>query len=127
MQKNILKDLLGVEEDVKEVTLKAKDKKMIKRLLKIAPKNHYIFYFDVGYVDDIYDGYEFKDEEEEFYYNNSNSYLVFRDITDFEVRIKISTIEKIKEIITFEEMCALTSQAIEYTKKHPSLSKNKLY
>lgn len=130
MQKNnnnLLRDLLGVEEDVKEVTLGVRDKMMIKRLLKLAPKKRYLFYFDLRYVDEIFDGYEFKDEEEEFYYNNSESYFVFRDITDFKVKIKISTIEKIKEIITFEDMCTLTAQAIECTKKHPSFSKNKVY
>ena len=126
---NVLKEFLGLKtkEDVKEITLGVGDKKSIKKLIETAQERRFIIYFDSFPVEEIYDGYEFVDEEEEFYYYNQASAIVFRDITDFKIRIDISTIKKTKKTMTFEAICNAVRIATEYTKKHPEVSRSKLY
>ncbi len=126
---NILKEFLDIKtkKDVNEITLGVLDKKKIKKLIETAPEKRFIIYFDSKPVDEIYDDYEFVDEEEAFYYYNSDSAIVFRDITDFKIRIDISTIKKIKNVTTFDAVCECVQIAIEYTKKHPELSRFKVY
>lgn len=126
---NILKEFLDLrpKKDVKEIILGARNKEKIKKLIQTAPEKRFIIYFDPYPVDEIYDGYEFESEEEEFYYYNKDSSLVFQDITNFKVRVKISTIKSIKSSMTFEEIRTAVKIAADYTKKHPHVSKNKLY
>lgn len=95
----------------------------IKELFKNAFRLDYIVYFDGRFVDFPYDGYEFKDLKDEFYYNNGNSYLVFKDETGFEVAFKIKYLKDFK----FRKVYRLVKKACDYTKSHPGVSKYKLY
>ena len=82
-----------------------------------------MLYFDGTPVDEPYDGLEFKTLEEEFYYNNGNSYLVFRDTNNFEVTFKIKYLKG----YDFKIVYKVVEKAVNCTKANPGLSKYKLY
>lgn len=127
-----LKSFLKITEEVMEIEL-GKDKTnkatieadndRIKMLFDIALLDKFVMYFDGGYVDDPYDGLEFKTEEEEFYYNNGRSYLVFEDESGFKVRIRIPCLK----IFEYQNVCEVVIKAIEYTKAHPEVSEYKFF
>lgn len=125
-----LKSFLRVTDEVTEIELgKEKEDKAtieadinrIKMLFGIALEDKFVMYFDGGYVDDPYDGLEFKTEEEEFYYNNGRSYLVFEGDKGFKVRIKIPALK----IFSYQSVCEVVIKAIDYTKAHPDVSEYK--
>ena len=66
---------------------------------------------------------EFKTIEEEFYYYNSNSYLVFKDNIGDQVCFKIKFLKE----YDFEKVYKVVEKACNYTKAHPEVSEYKLY
>lgn len=122
-----LKSFLNIPEEVEKLELgkdridKAKveaDNDRIKMLFDIALEDKFVMYFKGVYVDDPYDGLEFKNEEEEFYYNNGKSYLVFRGTTDFEVKIPIPCLK----MFPYSKVRKVAIKAIKYSNAHPGLS-----
>lgn len=122
-----LRSFLNIPEGVKEIELgkektdKAKveaDNDIIKMLFDIALEDKFVMYFKGGYVDDPYDGLEFKTEEEEFYYNNGRSYLVFVGNTGFTVKIKIPCLKMFR----YQDVRKVAIKAIKYSNAHPGLS-----
>lgn len=133
-----LKELLNLVKKMKNIELCAdgvdkkkykEESKKIKELFDATLRditekkeiNDYILYFDAIAVDEPYDGLEFKDDEEEFYYYNSESKLVFMD-TDGELKIcfKIRNLKQFN--IDYEKVCTVVKYAIETTKRsqmHP--------
>lgn len=132
MNKNNLKNFLNIDEDVqnKDLSLDAcnekefeANKKKIKNLFDIALEERFLLYFDGRYVMEPYDGLEFKTLEEEFYYNNGNSYLVFSDSNDFKVTFKIKYLRE----YNFNMVYKVVEKAVIYTKANPDVSDYKLY
>jgi len=103
---------------------KKKDyKEKIEKLFDIALLSNVIVYYDGRYVMEPYEDYEFKTEEEEFYYYNQESYLVFVDDNGKKARFKIRDINNHK----YSTVYKVVEKACNYTKAHPWVSKNKLY
>lgn len=131
MNKNNLKNFLNIDEDVqnKDLSLDACNEKefeankKIKNLFDIALEERFLLYFDGRYVMEPYDGLEFKTLEEEFYYNNGNSYLVFSDSNDFKVTFKIKYLRE----YNFNMVYKVVEKAVIYTKANPDVSDYKLY
>ena len=99
------------------------NKERINKLFDIAMNETVTVYFDGRYVEELYDGLEFKTEKEEFYYYNSSSYLVFVDDEDFKVRF---TIRSIKDK-NYAKVYKVVEKACLYTRAHPEVSDYKLY
>lgn len=132
MNKNTLKEFLNLDGKSKAYDLNLDNcknneyditKKRIKQLFDIALEDKFILYFDGVPVDDPYDGLEFKTLEEEFYFNNGNSYLVFRDEEGIEVLFKIKYLKE----YDFEKVYKATEKAVMYTQSNPQISKYKFY
>ena len=100
------------------------NKERINKLFDIAMNESVIVYFDGRYVEEPYDGLEFKTEEEEFYYYNSSSYIVFVDDYNFKVRFKI---RYLKDKNYKPDVYKVVEKACIYTKAHPEVSDYKLY
>gem|GEM_PF-5169007 len=100
------------------------NKERINKLFDIAMNESVIVYFDGRYVEEPYDGLEFKTEEEEFYYYNSSSYIVFVDDYNFKVRFKI---RYLKHKNYKPDVYKVVEKACIYTKAHPEVSDYKLY
>ena len=133
MNKLSFKDFLNLKTRAQEVDLSLdtchKDevevnKERINKLFDIAMNESVIVYFDGRYVEEPYDGLEFKTEEEEFYYYNSSSYIVFVDDNNFKVRFKI---RYLKDKNYKPEVYKVVEKACIYTKAHPEVSDYKLY
>ena len=133
MNKLSFKDFLNLKTRAQEVDLSLdtchKDevevnKERINKLFDIAMNESVLVYFDGRYVEEPYDGLEFKTEEEEFYYYNGSSYLVFVDDYDFKVRFKI---RYLKDKNYKPEVYKVVEKACIYTKAHPEVSDYKLY
>jgi hypothetical protein len=132
MNKNNLKKFLDITENINEKELSLENcnneqakinAKMVKALFDIALDDQVTVYFDGVYVEEPYEGLEFKTLEEEFYYYNNNSYLVFVDDNNFKVKFKIRNLHG----YDFDMVYKVTEKACNYTKAHPSVSKYKLY
>ncbi len=132
MNKNTLKEFLNLDGKSKAYDLNLDNcknneyditKKQIKQLFDIALEDKFILYFDGVPVDDPYDGLEFKTLEEEFYFNNGNSYLVFRDEEGTEVLFKIKCLKE----YDFEKVYKVTEKAVIYTQSNSQISKYKFY
>ena len=131
MIKTDLKAFLNLDErpknpNRKDISLDAQEdvnRERIKKLFDIALEDKFMLYFDGTAVDDPPDGVEFKTIEEIFFYNNGNSYLVFRDSNNFEVAFKIKWLRE----YDFQTVYDITKKATECTKANPHLSKYKLY
>ena len=132
MNKNTLKEFLNLDGKSKAYDLNLDNcknneyditKKQIKQLFDIALEDKFILYFDGVPVDDPYDGLEFKTLEEEFYFNNGNSYLVFRDEEGTEVLFKIKFLKE----YDFEKVYKVTEKAVIYTQSNSQISKYKFY
>ena len=133
MNKLSFKDFLNLKTRAQEVDLSLdtchKDevevnKERINKLFDIAMNESVIVYFDGRYVEEPYDGLEFKTEEEEFYYYNGSSYIVFVDDNNFKVRFKI---RYLKDKNYKPEVYKVVEKACFYTKAHPEVSDYKLY
>ena len=133
MNKLSFKDFLNLKTRAQEVDLSLdtchKDevevnKERINKLFDIAMNESVIVYFDGRYVEEPYDGLEFKTEEEEFYYYNGSSYIVFVDDNNFKVRFKI---RYLKDKNYKPEVYKVVEKACIYTKAHPEVSDYKLY
>ena len=132
MNKNTLKEFLNLDGKSKAYDLNLDNcknneyditKKQIKQLFDIALEDKFILYFDGVPVDDPYDGLEFKTLEEEFYFNNGNSYLVFRDEEGTEVLFKIKCLKE----YDFEKVYKVKEKAVIYTQSNSQISKYKFY
>lgn len=132
MNKNYLRVFLGITEDIKEKDLSLDtctkeqvdaNTRKIKELFDIALDEQVTVYFDGVYVEEPYEGLEFKTLEEEFYYYNNNSYIVFVDDSGFKVRFKIRYLQG----YDFDMVYKVTEKACNYTKAHPNVSNYKLY
>ncbi len=132
MDENTLKSFLNLKEEGKRKNIdlddcneeeRVRNEDVIKRLFDIALERRFLIYFDGTAVDEPYDGLEFKNLEDEFYYNNGNSYLVFRDIQNTEVAFKIKYLKK----YDFKKVYKIVENAVKCTMKNPELSKYKLY
>ncbi len=104
-------------------SLSQEDMEKIKMLFNVALDNILLMYFDGRYVIEPYEGLEFKSLEEEFYYNNSNSYLVFKDEESREVAFKIKYLKG----FNFDRVYKVVEKAFLYTKNHPEVSDYKVY
>lgn len=133
MNKLSFKDFLNLNTKAQEVDLSLDtchkeevevNKERINKLFDIAMNESVLVYFDGRYVEEPYDGLEFKTEEEEFYYYNGSSYLVFVDDYDFKVRFKI---RYLKDKNYKPEVYQVVEKACIYTKAHPEVSDYKLY
>ena len=133
MNKLSFKDFLNLKTRAQEVDLSLdtchKDevevnKERINKLFDIAMNDSILVYFDGRYVEEPYDGLEFKTEEEEFYYYNGSSYIVFVDDNNFKVRFKI---RYLKDKNYKPEVYKVVEKACIYTKAHPEVSDYKLY
>ena len=133
MNKLSFKDFLNLKTRAQEVDLSLDtchkeevevNKERINKLFDIAMNESVIVYFDGRYVEEPYDGLEFKTEEEEFYYYNSSSYIVFVDDYNFKVRFKI---RYLKDKNYKPEVYKVVEKACIYTKAHPEVSDYKLY
>ena len=133
MNKLSFKDFLNLKTIAQEVDLSLDtchkeevevNKERINKLFDIAMNESVIVYFDGRYVEEPYDGLEFKTEEEEFYYYNSSSYIVFVDDYNFKVRFKI---RYLKDKNYKPEVYKVVEKACIYTKAHPEVSDYKLY
>ena len=133
MNKLSFKDFLNLKTRAQEVDLSLDtchkeevevNKERINKLFDIAMNESVIVYFDGRYVEEPYDGLEFKTEEEEFYYYNGSSYIVFVDDNNFKVRFKI---RYLKDKNYKPEVYKVVEKACIYTKAHPEVSDYKLY
>ena len=133
MNKMSFKDFLNLNTIAQEVDLSLDtchkeevevNKERINKLFDIAMNESVIVYFDGRYVEEPYDGLEFKTEEEEFYYYNGSSYIVFVDDNNFKVRFKI---RYLKDKNYKPEVYKVVEKACIYTKAHPEVSDYKLY
>jgi hypothetical protein len=133
MNKLSFKDFLNLKTIAQEVDLSLDtchkeevevNKERINKLFDIAMNESVIVYFDGRYVEEPYDGLEFKTEEEEFYYYNGSSYIVFVDDNNFKVRFKI---RYLKDKNYKPEVYKVVEKACIYTKAHPEVSDYKLY
>ena len=132
MNKLSFKDFLNLRTKAQEVDLSLDtcheeevevNKERINKLFDIAMNESVIVYFDGRYVEEPYDGLEFKTEKEEFYYYNSSSYLVFVDDENFKVRFTIRNIKN----KNYAKVYKVVEKACIYTKAHPEVSDYKLY
>ena len=131
MNKNSLKDFLELNIEPtnlnrKDISLDAEEeinKERIKKLFGIALENKFMLYFDGTAVDDPPDGMELTTIEQQFFYNNGNSFLVFRDDENFEVAFKIKYLRE----YNFNKVYEITRIANKKTKANPELSNYKLY
>lgn len=128
MKKNTLFGFLNLDKNIKGVDLSLDNlednKERINKLFDIALDEKYILFYDGRFVDDPYDGYEFQSLEEEFYYNNGNSYLVFQDKnTEEKVSFKVKSLKD----YDFDTVYKIVEKAVEYTKEHPEVSEYKIY
>lgn len=132
MNKLSFKDFLNLNTKAQEVDLSLDtshkvevevNKERINKLFDIAMNETVTVYFDGRYVEELYDGLEFKTEKEEFYYYNSSSYLVFVDDEDFKVRFTIRSIKN----KNYAKVYKVVEKACIYTKAHPEVSDYKLY
>ena len=132
MNKMSFKDFLNLNTIAQEVDLSLDtchkeevevNKERINKLFDIAMNDSILVYFDGRYVEEPYDGLEFKTEEEEFYYYNSSSYLVFVDDENFKVRFTIRNIKN----KNYAKVYKVVEKACIYTKAHPEVSDYKLY
>ena len=133
MNKLSFKDFLNLNTIAQEVDLSLDtchkeevevNKERINKLFDIAMNDSILVYFDGRYVEEPYDGLEFKTEEEEFYYYNGSSYIVFVDDYNFKVRFKI---RYLKDKNYKPEVYKVVEKACIYTKAHPEVSDYKLY
>ena len=133
MNKMSFKDFLNLNTIAQEVDLSLDtchkeevevNKERINKLFDIAMNDSILVYFDGRYVEEPYDGLEFKTEEEEFYYYNGSSYIVFVDDNNFKVRFKI---RYLKDKNYKPEVYKVVEKACFYTKAHPEVSDYKLY
>ena len=133
MNKMSFKDFLNLNTMAQEVDLSLDtchkeevevNKERINKLFDIAMNDSILVYFDGRYVEEPYDGLEFKTEEEEFYYYNGSSYIVFVDDNNFKVRFKI---RYLKDKNYKPEVYKVVEKACIYTKAHPEVSDYKLY
>ena len=133
MNKLSFKDFLNLNTIAQEVDLSLDtchkeevevNKERINKLFDIAMNESVIVYFDGRYVEEPYDGLEFKTEEEEFYYYNGSSYIVFVDDNNFKVRFKI---RYLKDKNYKPDVYKVVEKACIYTKAHPEVSDYKLY
>jgi hypothetical protein len=133
MNKLSFKDFLNLNTIAQEVDLSLDtchkeevevNKERINKLFDIAMNDSILVYFDGRYVEEPYDGLEFKTEEEEFYYYNGSSYIVFVDDNNFKVRFKI---RYLKDKNYKPEVYKVVEKACIYTKAHPEVSDYKLY
>jgi len=133
MNKLSFKDFLNLKTKAQEVDLSLDtchkkevevNKERINKLFDIAMNESVLVYFDGRYVEEPYDGLEFKTEEEEFYYYNSSSYIVFVDDYNFKVRFKI---RYLKDKNYKPDVYKVVEKACIYTKAHPEVSDYKLY
>lgn len=133
MNKMSFKDFLNLNTIAQEVDLSLDtchkeevevNKERINKLFDIAMNESVLVYFDGRYVEEPYDGLEFKTEEEEFYYYNGSSYIVFVDDNNFKVRFKI---RYLKDKNYKLEVYKVVEKACIYTKAHPEVSDYKLY
>ncbi len=133
MNKLSFKDFLNLKTIAQEVDLSLDtchkeevevNKERINKLFDIAMNDSILVYFDGRYVEEPYDGLEFKTEEEEFYYYNGSSYIVFVDDNNFKVRFKI---RYLKDKNYKPEVYKVVEKACIYTKAHPEVSDYKLY
>ena len=133
MNKLSFKDFLNLNTIAQEVDLSLDtchevevevNKERINKLFDIAMNDSVLVYFDGRYVEEPYDGLEFKTEEEEFYYYNGSSYIVFVDDNNFKVRFKI---RYLKDKNYKPEVYKVVEKACIYTKAHPEVSDYKLY
>ena len=133
MNKLSFKDFLNLKTIAQEVDLSLDtchkeevevNKERINKLFDIAMNDSILVYFDGRYVEEPYDGLEFKTEEEEFYYYNSSSYIVFVDDYNFKVRFKI---RYLKDKNYKPDVYKVVEKACIYTKAHPEVSDYKLY
>ena len=133
MNKLSFKDFLNLNTMAQEVDLSLDtchkeevevNKERINKLFDIAMNDSILVYFDGRYVEEPYDGLEFKTEEEEFYYYNGSSYIVFVDDNNFKVRFKI---RYLKDKNYKPEVYKVVEKACIYTKAHPEVSDYKLY
>ena len=133
MNKMSFKDFLNLNTIAQEVDLSLDtchkeevevNKERINKLFDIAMNESVIVYFDGRYVEEPYDGLEFKTEEEEFYYYNGSSYIVFVDDYNFKVRFKI---RYLKDKNYKPDVYKVVEKACIYTKAHPEVSDYKLY
>ena len=133
MNKLSFKDFLNLRTKAQEVDLSLDtcheeevevNKERINKLFDIAMNETVTVYFDGRYVEEPYDGLEFKTEEEEFYYYNGSSYIVFVDDNNFKVRFKI---RYLKDKNYKPEVYKVVEKACIYTKAHPEVSDYKLY
>ena len=133
MNKMSFKDFLNLNTIAQEVDLSLDtcheeevevNKERINKLFDIAMNDSILVYFDGRYVEEPYDGLEFKTEEEEFYYYNGSSYIVFVDDNNFKVRFKI---RYLKDKNYKPEVYKVVEKACIYTKAHPEVSDYKLY
>lgn len=113
------------EDDIELYFSKEEDRLRIDKLfyLGLSKDNKFDMYFYGVPVPEPYDGYEFGSEEEEFYYNNSRSYIVFRDKFNCKVKFKLKTLK----YYDFDLVTEVVKKAIEYTKEHPEVAKYKVY
>ena len=132
MNKFSFKDFLNLKTKAQEVDLSLDtchevevevNKERINKLFDIAMNETVTVYFDGRYVEEPYDGLEFKTEKEEFYYYNSSSYLVFVDDENFKVRFTIRSIKN----KNYAQVYKVVEKACLYTKAHPEVSDYKLY
>ena len=132
MNKLSFKDFLNLKTRAQEVDLSLDtchkeevevNKERINKLFDIAMNETVTVYFDGRYVEEPYDGLEFKTEKEEFYYYNSSSYLVFVDDENFKVRFTIRNIKN----KNYAKVYKVVEKACIYTKAHPEVSDYKLY
>ena len=133
MNKLSFKDFLNLNTKAQEVDLSLDtcheeevevNKERINKLFDIAMNETVTVYFDGRYVEEPYDGLEFKTEEEEFYYYNGSSYIVFVDDNNFKVRFKI---RYLKDKNYKPEVYKVVEKACIYTKAHPEVSDYKLH
>lgn len=132
MNKLSFKDFLNLNTKAQEVDLSLDtcheeevevNKERINKLFDIAMNETVTVYFDGRYVEEPYDGLEFKTEKEEFYYYNSSSYLVFVDDENFKVRFTIRNIKN----KNYAKVYKVVEKACIYTKAHPEVSDYKLH
>lgn len=131
--KKTLKNFLNLKCDSQKVYLdlencksneeKRVNRKKIKRLLKIALRGDFLLYFDGTAVPEPYDGLQFENDKQEFYYNNGNSHLVFRDKDNFEVAFKVKDIKD----YNYKKVYKVVEKAVICTVNNPKLSSYTIY
>ena len=119
MNKLSFKDFLNLNTKAQEVDLSLDtshkvevevNKERINKLFDIAMNETVTVYFDGRYVEELYDGLEFKTE--------------FVDDNNFKVRFKI---RYLKDKNYKPEVYKVVEKACIYTKAHPEVSDYKLY